>query len=81
MENQEVMGDSITVKEILDNCPGPIISRRRAAELTGGLMGERHLANLDSAGLGPARRVKIGKRAGYQSESFATWLAARIESK
>ena len=82
MENQEVRRiNTITPEEILDKCPGPIISRRKAAELTGGLMGERHLANLDSAGIGPARRVKIGKRAGYESESFAEWLASRIEAK
>ncbi len=71
----------ITVNDILNKCPGPIISRQQAATISGGLISERHLANLDCLKQGPAGRVKIGRRVGYVAESFASWLASRIETK
>ncbi len=67
--------------KILSACPGPIISRKEAAKLTGGLISEKYLANLDCSGLGPNVRVRIGRRTGYNSESFAEWLASRMEKK
>ena len=33
----------ITVNDILNKCPGPIISRQQAATISGGLITERHL--------------------------------------
>ena len=67
--------------KILAACSGPIISRREAAKLTGGLISEKYLANLDCNGQGPSHRVNIGRRTGYNSASFADWLAKRIEQK
>jgi hypothetical protein len=66
------------INDIMQACGGPVVSRSRASEITGGLIGPRTLANYDSAGRGPAGRIKIGKSAGYLSESFAEWLADRI---
>lgn len=68
-------------EKILAACPGPIISRKEAAKLTGGLISEKYLANLDCNGQGPSGRVNIGRRTGYNSASFAEWLAKRIEQK
>lgn len=71
---------NITVEDILAKCPSPVISRRMAAEhVSGGFYAERSLANLDSLGAGPAERVKIGRRSGYTSRSFAEWLVAKIK--
>ena len=71
------------IEEILSRCPGPVISRRQAAIVSGGMIGERSLANIDSdrEKEGPAERVRLGRRVGYTSRSFAEWLADRIESK
>jgi len=68
-------------EEILKSCPGPVISRKEAAKLTGGLISEKYLANLDCDGTGPSDRVNIGRRVGYRSESFARWFAERINQK
>ena len=71
------------VEEILSRCPGPVISRRQAAIVSGGMIGERSLANIDSdrTKQGPAERIRVGRRVGYTSRSFAEWLAERIEAK
>lgn len=71
------------IEEILSKCPGPVISRRQAAIVSGGMINERSLANIDSDRTkeGPAERVRMGRRVGYTSRAFAEWLAARIESK
>lgn len=70
------------VEEILSRCPGPVISRRQAAIVSGGMIGERSLANIDSNKEmeGPAERVRVGRRVGYTSKSFAVWLADRIKT-
>ena len=71
------------VEEILSRCPGPVISRRQAAIVSGGMINERSLANIDSdkTKQGPVERIRVGRRVGYTSRSFAEWLAARIEAK
>ena len=69
------------IEEILKSCPGPVISRKEAAKLSGGLISEKYLANLDCNGEGPNERINVGRRAGYRSESFARWLAGRISQK
>ena len=38
----------------------------------------RTLANLDSLGRGPAGKVTLGRRVGYERESLLAWLEARI---
>ena len=68
----------ITVEEIISRCPAPVISRRMAAKLSGGLVGERHLANLDVIGEGPDEKIRLGRRAGYTAESFAHWLVDHL---
>jgi hypothetical protein len=69
------------IEDILKSCPGPLISRKEAAKLTGGLISEKYLANLDCEGKGPKGRIHIGRRAGYQSDFFVLWLAERINQK
>ena len=80
MSDNEITREKI-IEDILAKCPGPVISRRQAAVLSGGMIGARSLANLDCCGEGPAERVRMGKRVGYTARSFAEWLATRIESK
>lgn len=74
------MNPQITTEEILAKCPSPVISRKEAAKISGGLISEKFLANLDSGGDGPAERVRIGRRVGYVTTSFAEWLVARVEA-
>ena len=38
----------------------------------------RTLANLDSLGRGPAGKVVMGRRVGYERDALLEWLAARL---
>jgi len=71
----------ITVEEILAKCPGPVISRKAGAKIIGGLISEKTLANLDSLGEGPEERVRLGRKSGYVSLSFAKWAVGRLEKR
>lgn len=56
-----------------------IIARKEVDRLTGGLISPRHLANLDSVGLGPKGKVRVGRLVGYERESFISWLSERMQ--
>jgi len=71
--------NTTTTEKILERCPGPVISREVAARLSGGLVTAKTLANLDSQGLGPADRVRCGRKVGYPAECFSRWLANRLQ--
>ena len=66
------------INQFVAKAPGPIISRQDAAKLTGNTKSIGHLANLAALGLGCTDRVRIGRRMGYISRSFAVWFADQI---
>lgn len=67
---------TFNLEELLAAWP-PVLARDRIAEYTGGLICPKSLANLDSLGQGPSRRVKLGRRVGYPARDFAVWFLER----
>lgn len=67
------------VLETLEKELPPVVARKEVYRLTGGLISPRHLANLDSAGLGPKERIKIGRHVAYDRDLFIAWMSDRIE--
>ncbi len=67
-------------ENIISQAGCPVVSRKEAARLSGGLISEKTLANLDCLGEGPGEKIRIGKRIGYSVESYASWFADRIEN-
>lgn len=57
----------------------PLISRSLVGKITGGLIAPRTMANLDSLGKGPRKRVRVGKKVAYPREAFVDWLLGRME--
>lgn len=57
----------------------PIVGRRELFKLTGGVISQRTMANLDSQGKGPKGRVKIGRLTAYERDSFVSWLSERMQ--
>jgi len=55
----------------------PIIARNQVGKLTGGALSPKTLANLDSLGLGPKTRIKLGRRVAYPTPVLLEWLEAR----
>lgn len=47
-----------------------VFDRNLATKSLGGLLGKKTLANADSAGNGPAVRLKVGKKVMYEKSSF-----------
>lgn len=56
-----------------------IFTRQVISKKLGNMISPRTLANLDSRKEGPAVKVSIGGRVGYERESFLQWLGERIK--
>jgi hypothetical protein len=69
------MKSIVELKETL-----PIVfPRKDVGRLTGGIVHPRTCANLDSLGLGPDDRFRVGKIVCYTREAFIVWLGKRIK--
>ena len=66
--------------ELASKWPSAWVARTEAEKFTGGMIGEKYLANLDSAGKGPAGRVRCGRKIIYPVKNFIQWLEARSEA-
>jgi hypothetical protein len=63
--------------QMADNWPSEIIARTEIKLFTGGLINPNYIANLDSRGVGPAGRIKSGRKTCYQKRAFVKWLRER----
>lgn len=64
-------------QSMADRWPSPIVARTEIERFTGGMISEKYLANLDSAGKGPAGRVRCGRKIAYPVDALVDWLSAR----
>ena len=74
------MQDQITIEQIFENLSRTapeIITRKKLHELTGGLVSEKTLANLDSLGEGIQPRMRIGGKVAYPKQAAITFLKQR----
>jgi len=55
----------------------PFIARTDVSYYSGGLLNSKTMANFDSLGTGPAGRVRIGRKIGYEKNSLIAWLEGR----
>lgn len=60
--------------------PSPWIARTEIGRFTGGMISEKYLANLDSAGKGPTGRVRCGRKVVYRVAELVAWLERRTVS-
>lgn len=57
--------------------PSTWIARTEIERFSGGMISEKYLANLDSAGKGPAGRVRCGRKVVYPVLELVSWLESR----
>jgi hypothetical protein len=69
--------DQSIFQTMADKWPSPIVARTEIERFTGGMISEKYLANLDSAGKGPAGRVRCGRKIAYPVSEFVKWLESR----
>jgi len=74
--DQVICKDSL-LETLREKLP-PVFSRRCVERITGGLLTACNLTKLDSNGLGP-NSFKMGRKVGYEKESFLKWLEPRIK--
>lgn len=67
------------LESMADKWPSTFVARTEAEKFSGGLIGEKYLANLDSAGKGPAGRIRCGRKVAYPVTEFIKWLEGRSE--
>lgn len=65
--------------ELATKWPSAWVARTEAEKFTGGMIGEKYLANLDSAGKGVPGRVRCGRKIIYPVAEFVKWLEDRSE--
>jgi hypothetical protein len=65
--------------EMAAKWPSAFVARTEAEKFSGGMIGEKYLANLDSAGKGPAGRIRCGRKVAYPVTEFIKWLEQRSE--
>ena len=68
-------------REMVDKWPSTIVSRDQISKFTGGLLSARYMANLDSKDIGPARVIKVGRKAGYTVSDLVAWLEDRSQEE
>jgi hypothetical protein len=65
------------LKELAIRWPSAFVSRQEVRNFSGGIINEKTLANLDSLGMGPAGRIRIGRKITYSVSSLIEWLESR----
>jgi len=67
------------LEEAAEKWPSEFLTREDAVVFSGKAISVGHLANLDSARLGPKGSFFIGRRRVYAKKPFVDWLLSRLE--
>lgn len=73
------MADENIFDELKRSWGSPIVARDQISRFSGGLLHPRTMSNLDSRGLGPKGRFRVGKKIAYPVDSVIEWLKERSE--
>lgn len=76
-DEESPMVDRTIFREMAEKWPSAIVARVQVEEFSGGAIGEKYLSNLDSLGLGPANRFRVGRKVCYPVTEFVRWLESR----
>jgi hypothetical protein len=72
--------DTNIFQEMVNRWQSPVVARTEIETFTGGAMGQKYIANLDSAGKGPEGRFRLGRKVVYRADKLAEWLESRSEA-
>lgn len=71
---------NIDLSALAEKWSSAFVARSEIGKFTGGLISSGYLANLDSLGLGPKGRIRVGRRVAYPVSEIVKWLEARAEA-
>lgn len=72
--------DPQIIMEALRSALPPVFSRSSLTKLTGGLINQRTIANLQSKNQGPPS-FQYGKKIAFERDSFISWAFEKIITK
>jgi hypothetical protein len=70
---------TLSLSDLADKWPSPYVARNEVGKFSGGILTPKYLANLDSAGKGPAGRIRVGRKIAYPTTSLVRWLESRAQ--
>lgn len=70
--------DKIFFDQLRKELP-PVFTREFASEKIGRIFSAKSMSNADTLGIGPSVKVRIGKKVGYERDSFIQWLRGKIK--
>jgi hypothetical protein len=68
------------LRELAQRWPSNIVARTEIKVFTGGAITEGYIANLDSQGVGPEGRFRLGRKVVYPVECLVAWLESRAQN-
>ena len=73
-----MLGDEVFFDQLRKELP-PVFTREFASEKIGRIFSAKSMSNADALGTGPTVKVKIGKKIGYERDSFIRWLRGKMK--
>jgi len=67
-------------QSMAERWPSTFVARQQVKHFTGGIISEKYLANLDSAGKGPAGRIRTGRKISYPVASLLAMTGDMLRS-
>ena len=68
------------LQKLKERWPSSIVSRSKVGEFSGGLLNPKSFANADSAGIGPAGRIRCGRLIAYDVDQLILWMESRSKA-
>lgn len=57
--------------------PSALVARDQVERFSGGIITSKYIRNLDSRGMGPAERIRTGRKISYNVDILISWLKDR----
>jgi hypothetical protein len=70
-------GKHADLSSLRKSWPSPFVARQEIKNFCGGMISGKYVANLDSRGLGPPGRIKVGRKVAYPVDALIQWLEER----
>jgi hypothetical protein len=65
--------------DMAERWPSAVVARQHVESFSGGAITAKTLANMDSQGVGPQGRFRLGRGIVYPVSDLVTWLRSRSE--
>ncbi len=71
------MQENQNLSKLIEKWPSAFVARPEIGKFSGGMLSAGTMANLDSKGLGPEGKVRVGRKVAYEVHALVRWLEAR----